>query len=114
MNSVRNEFSYLRLGDDRCDLEHRRQEGLILADEEGLLRRAVYVQYPEQDAQDHGEEGQQCRGHLSSAPERSIIFCLSRSFSPRTFTLDFLKSTAPQTRSFADPSSKINIMLFSQ
>lgn len=53
------------LGDGRRDLEHRRQEGLVLANEEWLLRRAVHVQYPEQDTQDHSEEGQQSRGHLS-------------------------------------------------
>lgn len=62
---IEKKFANLRFGDDRRDLQHRRQEGLVLADEEGPLRRAVHVQDPEQDAQDHGEQGQQGCGHFS-------------------------------------------------
>lgn len=70
-----------RFGDDRRDLQHRRQEELVLADEDRSVRRAIHVQYPEEDAEDHGEHGQQRRGHFSS------LVNLQRQKNPTFFSL---------------------------
>lgn len=58
------EIVYSRFRDAGCDFQDRRQECLILANQFRLLWRAVDVQYPEQNAQDDGHQGQQCRRHI--------------------------------------------------
>lgn len=56
----------LRFSDSWCNFKHSGEERLVVAYECRLLRCAVDIQYPEEDAQDNSEDGKQSRRHFSS------------------------------------------------